>query len=134
MNCASRSVTPNLDTEHPVKLAEIGDFDVLAEPGLECVDGNSTASCDHAVVHMHCDDDYRARGFGVFVEHSLVDLALLETEGAENLCEFLIPTSPSLLKPVQGLAKTQNALLRHGRDVHPTWVKSSIETLSNTRV
>ena len=25
-------------------------------------------------------------------------------------------------------------LLRHGRDVHPTWVKSSIETLSNTRV
>ena len=25
-------------------------------------------------------------------------------------------------------------VLRHGRDVHPTWVKSSIETLSNTRV
>ena len=25
-------------------------------------------------------------------------------------------------------------LLRHGRDVHPTWVKSSIETLSNTRI
>ena len=25
-------------------------------------------------------------------------------------------------------------MLRHGRDVHPTWVKSSIETLSNTRV
>ena len=24
-------------------------------------------------------------------------------------------------------------LLRHGRDVHPTWVKSSIETLSNTK-
>ena len=24
-------------------------------------------------------------------------------------------------------------LLRHGRDVHPAWVKSSIETLSNTR-
>ena len=24
-------------------------------------------------------------------------------------------------------------VLRHGRDVHPTWVKSSIETLSNTR-
>ena len=25
-------------------------------------------------------------------------------------------------------------MLRHGRDVHPTWVKSSIGTLSNTRV
>ena len=25
-------------------------------------------------------------------------------------------------------------LLRHGRDVHPTWVRSSIETLSNTMV
>ena len=25
-------------------------------------------------------------------------------------------------------------MLRHGRDIHPTWVKSSIETLSNTRV
>ena len=24
-------------------------------------------------------------------------------------------------------------MLRHGRDVHPTWVKSSIETLSNTK-
>ena len=24
-------------------------------------------------------------------------------------------------------------VLRHGRDVHPTWVKSSIETLSNTK-
>ena len=24
-----------------------------------------------------------------------------------------------------------DAVLRHGRDVHPTWVKSSIETLSN---
>ena len=24
-------------------------------------------------------------------------------------------------------------LLRHGRDVHPTWVKSSIETLNNTK-
>ena len=28
----------------------------------------------------------------------------------------------------------QEVLLRHGRDVHPTWVKSLIETLSNTRV
>ena len=26
-----------------------------------------------------------------------------------------------------------NTVLRHGRDVHPTWVKSSIETLSNTK-
>ena len=28
----------------------------------------------------------------------------------------------------------KDGLLRHGRDVHPMWVKSSIETLSNTRV
>ena len=27
----------------------------------------------------------------------------------------------------------RDRVLRHGRDVHPTWVKSSIETLSNTK-
>ena len=30
--------------------------------------------------------------------------------------------------------KISDMLLRHGRDVHPTWVRSSIGTLSNTRV
>ena len=39
-------------------------------------------------------------------------------------------------KKIKGVAewKTPTNLLRHGRDVHPTWVKSSIKTLSNTRV
>ena len=29
------------------------------------------------------------------------------------------------------LGLNPGGVLRHGRDVHPTWVKSSIETLSN---
>ena len=32
------------------------------------------------------------------------------------------------------LAACYDTVLRHSRDVHPTWAKSSIETLSNTRV
>ena len=51
--------------------------------------------------------------------------------------------TPSLYKGLRDLRETHrvssivleaSAVLRHGRDVHPTWVKSSIETLSNTRV
>ena len=41
----------------------------------------------------------------------------------------------SLGKEVTGnvLVLVPSSLLHHGRDVHPTWVESSIETLSNTK-
>ena len=109
MYSASRSVTPDFDTKHPVKLTKIGDLDMLGEAGLECVDSDGTAGCDHAVIHVHCDGDYCTWGLGVFVENGLVDLALLETEGSEDLSEFLVSTPTSLLEPIQRLVKAQNA-------------------------
>ena len=81
MYCASCSVTLDLDTEQPVQLAEISDLNVLAEPGLECVDSDSVAGCNGAVVHVHSNDDNCMWGLGVFVENSLIDFALLEAKG-----------------------------------------------------
>ena len=98
----------DLDTKQPVQLAEICDLDMLVEPSLECVNGKGVAGCNRAVAHMHSDDDNRVWGLGVFVENSLIDFALLEAKGSEDLSEFLVPASTSLFEPVQGLAKVQN--------------------------
>jgi hypothetical protein len=57
---------------------------------------------------VHGDDDDGAGGLDVLVEYSLVDLALLEAEGAEDLRELLIPALACLLETVQGLAKPQD--------------------------
>ena len=108
MYCASHLVTLDFDTEHPMQLPEISDLDMLAEPSLECINSDGTAGCNPSVVHMHCDDDYHTQGLGVFVENSLINFALLRSEGAEDLSEFLIPVSTSLFEPIQGLAKAQN--------------------------
>ena len=42
--------------------------------------------------------------------------------------------SSSQTTPANIDARSSAHVLRHGRDVHPTWAKSSIGTLSNTRV
>ncbi len=57
---------------------------------------------------MDSDDDDRPGGLAVLVEHCLVDLALLEPEAAEDLCELLIPPAAGLLEAIQGLAKMQD--------------------------
>ena len=38
---------------------------------------------------------------------------------------------PTVWSKVQSLWHTASSVLHHGRDVHLTWVKLSIETLSN---
>ena len=43
-------------------------------------------------------------------------------------------TAPGDVIILEGEATNAAMVLHHGRDVHPTWVKSSIETLSNTMV
>jgi len=57
---------------------------------------------------MHSDDDEDTGGLAVLVEDCLVDLALLEAEGAEDADELLIPPPASLLESVQGLVEPQD--------------------------
>jgi hypothetical protein len=55
---AGLSVALDLDAEHPVKFAEVRDFDMLAHTVLESVQGARVAGGDGAVVYMdchHCD-------------------------------------------------------------------------------
>ncbi len=100
MDGAPCAVLLHLDSEHPVKLAEVRDLNMLMEPGLEGVDGRDAVGSDGAVVHMDGDDDDGVRGLDMLVEHSLVNLALLEAERIQNLREFLVPMVPGLFEPV----------------------------------
>ena len=62
--------------------------------------------------------------------HTLSELGMVR--------QWLHDTTPlgcvDRLLALQKASHDSGSVLRHGRDVHPTWVKSSIETLSNTRV
>ena len=51
--------------------------------------------------------------------------------GCSSLLSLISHTAFGILSST---TTSRAVVLRHGRDVHPTWVKSSIETLSNTRV
>ena len=65
--------------------------------------------------------------------HTLYYNVGLPRKAAELIRENLEWSSPN--EVVRKLMLTYpSIMLRHGRDVHLTWVKSSIETLSNTRV
>jgi hypothetical protein len=56
-----------------VELAEVGDFDVLAQTGLELFDKARVAGGDGAVVYMYRNDCYFIVGLVLFVENGLVD-------------------------------------------------------------
>ena len=58
MDGAGLSVALNLDAEHPVKFAEVSDFDVLAHTLLEGVHKARIAGGDGAVVDMYGYDRY----------------------------------------------------------------------------
>jgi hypothetical protein len=49
-------VALDLDAEHPVELAEVGDLNVLAHARFEGVHKARAACGDGAVVYMHGDD------------------------------------------------------------------------------
>ena len=82
---------------------------MFVQTSLEGIDGQNTACCDCAIIHMDCDNDDHLTSLSVLVEDGLIDLALFKTKTAENLCELLVPLSPSLLEAVQRLAKAKNA-------------------------
>ena len=63
----------DLDSEHPVKLTKIGDFDVLPKAGLEVLDKAEGAGSDGAVVDMHHDDCKLVSGLVLLVKYGLVD-------------------------------------------------------------
>jgi hypothetical protein len=56
-----------------VELAEVCDFDVLVQAGLELINETHVAGSDGAVIHMDCDDCDFILGFVMFVENSLID-------------------------------------------------------------
>ena len=58
---------------------------------------------------------------------------LITVEGQLNLCKKRLEISDAY-EELDRYYRLTNPVLRHGRDVHPTWVKSTIETLSNTGV
>ena len=58
----------------------------------------------------------KCRGFFIFTGCPSVSKGVTDSNNLFNLVDVCVAT-----------------VLRHGRDVHPTWVKSFIETLSNTK-
>jgi hypothetical protein len=67
------AISLDLHASHPVELAEVRDFDVLAQTGLELLNEAYVAGGDGAVVHMDRDDCDFIFGFVVLVEDGLVD-------------------------------------------------------------
>ena len=99
MDGTSVSVPFDLDSEKPVKSAEIGDFYVLLEFRFEGDDESYRRRRDRAVVDVDHDD----RQFRVNspVEHGLVDLASRETHGThKDGGKLLVPSAARLLQTV----------------------------------
>jgi len=67
------TISFDLYSEHPVKLPEVGDFDVLVKTGLEVVDKAEGAGGDGAVVDVHRDNCELVLGLVLLVKHGLVD-------------------------------------------------------------
>ena len=63
---------------------------------------------------------------GVILEHGQERMDPVKVKG---VLDWPVPQNLKDIRSFLGFY-----MLRHGRDVHPTWVKLSIETLSNTRV
>jgi hypothetical protein len=59
-----------------VKLAKVGHLYVLLEACLEGIHSSGAVCSNHAVIHMHSDDNEDSGGLGMFIEHSLVNLTL----------------------------------------------------------
>jgi hypothetical protein len=100
MDGARVSVTPNLNTEHPVELPEVRNLYVLAHACLKGVHKARVGGSDHAIVDMY---GYNSEFFSVLTsleEDCLVHSTLFEAEGLENGGEFLIPSPAGLLKTV----------------------------------
>jgi hypothetical protein len=52
---ACMPISPDLYSEHPVKLTKIGDFYVLSEAILKLVDKGEVGGGDGAIVNVHRD-------------------------------------------------------------------------------
>ena len=84
-----------------------------------------TASEEEVLVHFL--EESADRGFPQSIEQ-------ITTLATAVRHAHLGPNCPEIGGSWAGRFLNRHCVLRHGRDVHPTWVKSSIETLSNTRV
>ena len=51
------TVTPDLDAQHPVQLAEVGDLDVAAEPSLELIHEAHSAGSYGTIVDVYGNND-----------------------------------------------------------------------------
>ena len=109
MHSPTRPIMFDFDPEHPVELAQIRNFDVLMKPTLEVLNDGEGCAGDGAVIHMDRDDDTHLLVLVAFEENGLVNLALGESKGIEDADKLLVPASPCLLKPIQGLEEAQNA-------------------------
>ena len=87
---------------------------------LDCVHAGRTPSVRELLTLMDREEPMANLKF----EDSRLDMEDFGMENAEQVSKMLVAL----------LASMGPLVLHHGRDVHPTWVKSSIETLSNTRV
>jgi hypothetical protein len=97
MDQPTSPIALHLNAEHPVKLAEVRNLKVLAEPSLESFNSCGTAGSNGAVVDVDCNYDEGVWHFCVLVEYRLIHLALREAKTAEDLCELLVPAPTSVM-------------------------------------
>jgi hypothetical protein len=80
MDGAGLVVVLDLNAKHLVELSEVNDLDVLAQALNEVINELGSAGGYCAVIYMYRDGCELVLVFDGFVEHSLVNSTLFETE------------------------------------------------------
>jgi hypothetical protein len=78
------AITHDSDAEHPVKLAEVSDLDVVAEAVFELFNEVRGGRGDGAVVDVHSDNDELLDLRQELVEYGLIHSRLLVTQGNKD--------------------------------------------------
>ena len=90
------SVSCHFNSEQPVELAQISDFDVLSDVTLELIYFSQSHGGNSAIVNVNNDDD-KLTGLSAPEVHSLIDGALGEAHFInEDLHQLLIPMTTTL--------------------------------------
>ena len=110
MDSPGHTISFDLYSEHPVKLPEVGDFNVLVKTSLEVLDKVEEAKGNGAVVDMHHDDCELILELVLLVEHGLVNRAPLKAKRVKDGSKLLILVSARLLEAIEGLFQPQHVV------------------------